>query len=166
MYFLWSSIWESFLFLNVPDNFDRSHCLGRATAAVQFTKGDTVRQGRAVLTDAERQLWRLKGLAQSLHQRRAIFEQRTWRRLRLLWSSISARRSLDVPLDDDVDKLPVLIAQITAAIHHERALAKAARRVHWKSELAKSGGVNPLTRKLLKGPGHPVQIVRLADRDV
>eukprot|EP00971_Amphidinium_carterae_P332754 6467060-Amphidinium_carterae.1 len=166
MYQLWASVWESYLLLNVPHDFDRVHCLGRAAAAVHFTSGEKVREGRAVLTDAERQLWRLKGLAQVLMQRRAVFEQRTWRRLRLLWASISARRSLDVPLEDDLSKLPALVDQISAAIKQERAIARAARQAHWRTELAKTGGVNALTRKLVKGSSTPVHIVRHEGQDI
>eukprot|EP00971_Amphidinium_carterae_P327134 6458311-Amphidinium_carterae.3 len=166
LYFLWSSIWESYLLLDVPDNFDRKHCTGRAKAAVQFTKGETLRQGRAVLTDAERQLWRLKGLAQSLLQGRAVFEQRTWHRLRLLWASISVRRTLAVPIQNDVAALGTLVEQITVAIKHERALAAASRSVQWKTAIHQDGGVNPLTRKVLVGPGQPVHIVKHIGKDV
>eukprot|EP00971_Amphidinium_carterae_P226674 4495797-Amphidinium_carterae.4 len=166
LYLLWSSIWESYLLLDVPDNLDTKHCLGRAKAAVQFTKGETLRQGRAVLTDAERQLWRLKGLAQTLLQGRAIFEQRTWHRLRLLWSKISVRRTLTVPDQNDVAALATLVAQITTAIKHERALAAASRTVKWKTAIHQDGGVNPLTRKVLTGPGHPVHIVKHLGKDV
>eukprot|EP00971_Amphidinium_carterae_P345505 6486506-Amphidinium_carterae.1 len=108
MYHLWSALWESFLLLDVPDNFDRKHCVGRAAATVQFTKGESLRQGRAILTDAERQLWRLKGLAQRLLQGRAVFEQRTWHRLRLLWASTTARRTLAVPIHNDHAALELL----------------------------------------------------------
>eukprot|EP00971_Amphidinium_carterae_P265176 5260137-Amphidinium_carterae.1 len=160
MYYLWSSIWESFLLLDVPTDFDWGHCLGRAAAAVQYSKGEAIRQGRAVLTDAERQLWRLKGLAQLLHQGRAIYEKRTWRRLRLLWSSVSARRTLPVPEQDNLDELPDLIEKITAAIAHERALAQASKSVKWKQAISQTGGVNKLTRRMLVGPGTPVHIVR------
>eukprot|EP00971_Amphidinium_carterae_P255924 5081485-Amphidinium_carterae.2 len=166
LYLLWSSIWESYLLLDVPDNFDIKHCLGRAKAAVQFTQGETLRQGRAVLTDAERQLWRLKGLAQTLLQGRAVFEQRTWHRLRLLWASISARRTLTLPAQNDVAALPTLVDQITTAIKHERALAAASRTVKWKTAIHQDGGVNPLTRKILTGPGHPVHIVQHLGKDI
>eukprot|EP00971_Amphidinium_carterae_P185653 3686186-Amphidinium_carterae.5 len=163
---LWASLWESYLVITAPASLDRRHCLGRVKAPVQFTKGESRREGRAILTDEERQLWRMFGLAQLLWYREAIYPDRTWRRLRLLHSSLSAKRSIDLVDTNDPGQLLPVIGQLRAAINQACSMAITNRRIQWNNAISANGGVNPLTRKLIKGPATPVLIIRSSGEDL
>eukprot|EP00971_Amphidinium_carterae_P311519 6191536-Amphidinium_carterae.3 len=138
LYSLWARLWESYLLLSAPTGFDRRHGQGRATGCVQFSKGEYVRKGRAILTDAERDLWRMLGLTQSIRQSRAIYPERTWRRLSLLHAATKTRRSLDFPQREDPSSMLRFEMQIQDAI---------ARSGTWPLPTRESNGKRPCMRQ-------------------
>eukprot|EP00971_Amphidinium_carterae_P135393 2682918-Amphidinium_carterae.1 len=164
-HYLWSSLWEAYLQQTAPEDHNWSMFTGRASAKVQFRAKGKMRQSTQVQTDAERELWRLLGIMQGHRQGRFQRSDKVILVGERLYARVVKRRSLPPLVWDCAEACEQLEAGLKAAIKMERQQRVTLRAKEWKAMLNVGSGMNPMARKMIRGPSPRLLLLRTGAQD-